>query len=331
MTNDRDQHPYFSLDPDTVMDALESLGLACNGRLFALNSYENRVYQVGIEDDSPLIAKFYRPGRWSDAQIQEEHDFCFELAEAEMPVICPIKLHNAQSLITSKGFRIALYPQQGGRAPELDQMDHIFTIAQNIGRLHQVGRTKTFSHRPALTLERFGYESQKACLDLGLPESLKEAYQSVTTHLLQKLEAQFSELSDVPRIRTHGDCHMGNILMRDDRLFFVDFDDTLTAPAIWDLWMLLSGTKDEQRAQLEEIIEGYETFSSFDTKWLRFIEPLRTLRMMAFTAWLSKRWDDPAFKLHFPWFNTERYWGEHILEMKAQLAMLDEPPLSILR
>ena len=185
MTNDRDQHPYFSLDPDTVMDALESLGLACNGRLFALNSYENRVYQVGIEDDSPLIAKFYRPGRWSDVQIQEEHDFCFELAEAEMPVICPIKLHNAQSLITSKGFRIALYPQQGGRAPELDQMDHIFTIAQNIGRLHQVGRTKTFSHRPALTLERFGYESQKACLDLGLPESLKEAYQSVTTHLLQ--------------------------------------------------------------------------------------------------------------------------------------------------
>ncbi len=322
--------PFASLTPETVMQAIESQGYLCDGRILALNSYENRVYQVGIEDQLPIIAKFYRPYRWSNEQIQEEHDFCFELADDEIPVICPTRSEAGESLRLVDTHRIAIFKRKGGRAPDIDQMEHLNTLAQTLGRMHATAKTKSFTFRPTLTLESYGIDSINIIQATLLPDNLKDAYQAITSQLISAMADILNELTDIPMIRTHGDCHMGNVLVRDNKPFFVDFDDARMAPAIWDLWMLLSGSRFEQTAQLQEIIEGYEVFSSIDYREIRLIETLRTLRILYFSAWLAKRWVDPAFRLHFPWFNTDRYWGEHILELKEQLSALHEPPLSIL-
>ncbi|CAA0080343.1 Stress response kinase A [BD1-7 clade bacterium] len=326
MNSDAPSPPVFSqLTPESVIDAIESLGFFSDGRQLALNSYENRVYQVGIEDDVPVIAKFYRPQRWENAQILEEHAFCAELAEQEVSVVCPLEIHG-QTLHVHEGMRFAVFPRQGGRAPELDNPDQLFSLAQTIGRMHCVGASKPFEHRPELSIERFGVESAKTLVGGLLPENLREVYESVAEPLLDRIRMRFDAI-DVPLIRCHGDCHMGNVLWRDDKPHFVDFDDISMAPAIQDLWMLLSGDRHQQTAQLQEIVEGYEMFMPFDAAQLTLIEPLRTLRIMHYAAWLARRWDDPAFPMHFPWFNTDRYWGEHILELKEQLALLDEPAL----
>ena len=329
MDDDRDsQNAFRNLGPDAILDAVEAAGLRCDGRVNALNSYENRVYQVGIEDGPPLIAKFYRPGRWSDACILEEHAFTAELAEQEIPVIAPIAGSEGQTLFHVGAHRLALYPRVGGRAPELDNPDHLLMLGHCLARLHSVGALRTFQHRPTLDVQSFAVEPSEFLLASGIiPGELREPYRVLAGHLVERLERRFSEGREVRHLRLHGDCHLGNVLMRDDAPFLVDFDDARSGPAIQDLWMFLSGDRPYMSARLQDVLEGYSEFRDFDPRELSLIEPLRTLRLMHYAAWLARRWDDPAFPRAFPWFNARRYWEEHILALKEQLALLDEPPL----
>ena len=322
-------HPFDQLTPDFLMAAIESQGHWCDGRQFALNSYENRVYQIGIEDQQPLIAKFYRPNRWSDAQILEEHAFTFELLEHELPIVTPLKNEQGETLFHYEGFRFSLFPRQGGHAPELDNQDNLFTLGRLMGRIHRVGANHTFAHRLTLDSQSFGHDCVKLISEQFIPADLKAAYDSLTHDLLQAIEERLASYQHIPSIRCHGDCHIGNILWRDDAPHFVDFDDTRMAPAIQDLWMFLSGDRPHQTAQLSELIEGYNEFNDFNPQELNLIEVLRSLRMTHYAAWLASRWQDPAFPTSFPWFNTERYWGEHILELREQLAALNERPLEL--
>lgn len=323
-------HPFESLTPDTIIDAVEAAGYVSDRRLLALNSYENRVYQVGIEDDEPLIAKFYRPGRWSDAQILEEHAFCFELAAAELPVVAPLALEPDRSLfeftVDDTRFRYALYPRRGGRAPELDNPDNLLILGRLLGRIHRVGATREFRHRPAIDSRGYGHESAAFVLEHFVPAELRASYEAIARDVLGRIDDILAQHGDVARLRVHGDCHVGNILWREDNPHFVDFDDSRTAPAVQDVWMLLSGDRFEQSAQLNEIIEGYNEFNEFQPRELLLIEALRTLRLLHYSAWLARRWDDPAFPRNFPWFNSARYWEEQILTLREQRAALDEPP-----
>lgn len=319
---------YARLSPDLVLDAVESLGFLSDARVLALNSYENRVYQVGIEDAEPLIAKFYRPHRWSDAQINEEHQFALELTSHEIPVIAPMQIGD-RSLFEYQDYRFSLYRRRGGHAPELEDLDTLFTLGQHLGRIHALGKVRKFSARPELSTQSFGHDSRQYVLNCGLlPDSLQEAYSTLTEHLLNKVETIVKGI-DYTSFRLHGDCHPGNILVRYDNLFIVDLDDARNGPAMQDIWMLLSGDRAQKTSQLSSIMEGYEEFCEFDYREFALIEPLRALRMLHYCAWLSRRWNDPAFPLAFPWFNTERYWAEHILELREQLAELDEPVLSL--
>lgn len=322
-------HAYERLTPDLVLDAVESRGYLSDARVLALNSYENRVYQVGIEGDAPLIAKFYRPERWSDEQIQEEHDFTRALLELEVSVVPPLVDEQGRTLHEFAGFRFALYPRQGGHAPNLDDFDALLSLGRVLGRIHALGRARPFVHRPTVNIQSFARDSYDFLLaNEFIPPSLQESYRTLGQDLLSRIEAIFARTPYTP-IRLHGDCHPGNILWRDDAPHFVDFDDARNGPAIQDLWMLLSGTREQQNLQLAEILEGYREFCDFDLAELPLIEALRSLRIMYYSAWLARRWTDPAFPHHFPWFNTERYWGEHILELREQLAALQEPPLVI--
>jgi len=321
-------HPYETLLPDVVVDAVESLGLLSDQRIFPLNSYENRVYRVGIEDGPPCIAKFYRPERWSLAAIQEEHNFTFELKEQDIAVVCPT-LVNGQSIHEFNGFKFALFPMQGGYAPELEQPDTIYRIGLTLGRLHAVGATKVFDHRPNISIDRLGRNSQAFLQENDfIPLSLESAYRTLTDDLIELRHQRWDEHpSDF--IRLHGDCHMGNILWRDDKPHLVDLDDCLMGPAIQDIWLLLTGDRAQQTSLLSEFVEGYEEFHTFEPRQLHLIETLRTLRMMNYAAWLARRWQDPAFPMHFPWFNTERFWSQHILELREQLSALQEAHLQL--
>jgi len=322
-------HPFQTLTPDFIMNAVESQGFFCDCRTFALNSYENRVYQVGIEDGEPLIAKFYRPGRWSDDQIMEEHDFCFELAEQELPVVAPWRNRDGESLFHHEGFRFALYRRQGGHAPEFDNLDNLLILGRMLGRMHGVGAVKPFVHRPAIDVQSFGYDSVALIRERFIPDEYRESYTAVTGQLLAAIETILAEVGEIRSIRVHGDCHSGNILWRDGAPHFVDFDDSRMAPAVQDLWMMLSGDRPRQSAQLGELVEGYSEFCDFNPRELRLIGPLRALRMLHYSAWLARRWQDPIFPRTFPWFNTVRYWGEQILELREQLGALEEPPLQL--
>jgi Ser/Thr protein kinase RdoA (MazF antagonist) len=323
-------HPFERLTPSFLMDAVETKGFWCDGRTFPLNSYENRVYQVGIEDNQPLIAKFYRPNRWSREQILEEHEFCFELAEQELPIVTPLRNEEGNTLFEYEGFMFSLFPRRGGHAPELDNMDNLFILGRLLGRMHRIGAVKPFQHRPSITTQNFGHDSAELISERFIPRALKPAYDSITKDLLDKITEITADCGSLENIRVHGDCHSGNMLWRDDAPHFVDFDDARMAPAMQDIWMLLSGDRFEQTAQLSEIVEGYNEFNDFKSSELRMIEVLRSLRIMHYSAWLAKRWDDPAFPHSFSWFNTERYWGEHVLELREQLAILDEPPLVLM-
>jgi len=330
-----DSHPYASLTPDAVLDAIESQGYWSDQRIYPLNSYENRVYQVGIEDSQPIIAKFYRPNRWNREQIQEEHDFTLELTAQELPVVTPLlneqgeTLRHFQANGASHGFDFALYTRKGGRAPELDNLDHLEVIGRLMGRMHNIGASKPFIHRPAVTLQSYAIDSADFLLGSDfLPAGLRDSYQSLSEDLITQLKQHFAA-TPTKQIRLHGDCHVGNMLWRDDAPNFVDFDDARTGPAIQDLWMLLSGDRQQQVMQIETILEAYEEFYEFDPKELKLIEPLRTLRLMHYAAWLARRWSDPAFPHTFTWFNTERYWGEHILSLREQLSALQEEPLKL--
>jgi Ser/Thr protein kinase RdoA (MazF antagonist) len=321
-------HPYAQLTPDFVLDAVESIGLLSDSRILSLNSYENRVYQVGIEDQTPIIAKFYRPNRWTTEAILEEHQFTKTLLDQDISVVPPVEIHG-KTLHEYKGFRFTLFPRQGGHAPEIDIPDTLHRIGLNIGRIHQSGANQLFAHRNTFSIEQWAINSRDFILTNDfLPDSLLAAYDTLTADLIKKMQAILNECPYTP-MKLHGDCHIGNILWRDELAHFVDFDDCINGPAIQDLWLMLSGDRAQQTQQMIELIEGYEEFCSFDSSQLRLIETLRTLRMMNYAAWLARRWSDPAFPMHFPWFNTERYWSDHILELREQFAILDEPPLKL--
>ncbi|OWY39160.1 stress response serine/threonine protein kinase YihE [Xenophilus sp. AP218F] len=322
-----DAAPFGALTPDTLLDAVESLGLYANGSLLALNSYENRVYQVGLEDAAPVVAKFYRPERWSDAQILEEHAFSQALAEREIPVVAPLAFDGA-TLHRHGGYRFALFPRRGGRVPELGDARALEWIGRFLGRIHALGRVADYAHRPALDIDSFGGEPVAFLLEQQwLPTELREVYRGVAAQALDGVARCFDRAGDVASLRLHGDCHVGNMLWTDDGPHFVDFDDSRTGPAVQDLWMLLSGSREEQSRQLSDVLSGYEDFCEFDMRELHLVEALRTLRLLHYSAWLARRWNDPAFPAAFPWFAGQRYWEEQILTLREQVALLDEPPL----
>ena len=324
-------HAFTTLTPDVVMDAVESLGYRCDARILELNSYENRVYQIGIEDAEPVIGKFYRPNRWSREQILEEHVYTTELSENDVSVVSPLILTGTSTLEEFSGFKFSLYPRRGGRAPSVDDIESLEILGRHIGRIHAFGTQEPFKFRPTISVESYGVSSRTFLLEENfIPPELLPAYTSVTEELLQQLERIFSESANVRHIRLHGDCHMGNVLWRNELPHFVDFDDARMGPPIQDLWMMLSGNYTEQTQQLTAILRGYKDFCSFDYSQIRLIEPLRTLRMMYHAAWLARRWQDPAFPRAFPFFNTQRYWSDHILELREQWANLSEPAIQIL-
>ncbi len=323
-------HPYDRLTPDMVIAAVEAAGYRCDARLLALNSYENRVYQVGIEDSVPLIAKFYRPERWTDEQILEEHQFSLALQDAEISVVAPMILPGGNTLHFFEGFRCALFPRRGGYPPELDNLDNLLVLGRTVGRIHAVGRAGQFQVRHQMTVERMLSRNREFLLDGFIPKALLPAYSSLSLDLEQTVSAIYADVQQTDLIRVHGDCHIGNILWRDNTAHFVDLDDCCTAPAVQDLWMFLNGERHDRQLQLAELVDGYTEFCDFDPRQIRWIEALRTMRLIHYAAWLARRWQDPAFPRSFTWFNTERYWADHILELREQLAALQEQPLQLL-
>jgi len=321
------QHPFARLDPACVLDAVDSVGLFGDGRLLALNSYENRVYRVGREEGPPVVVKFYRPQRWSDAAILEEHAFVAELAGREVPVV-PAMVLDGRSLHEFGGFRFAVFPTRGGRAPELGDPSTLEWLGRFIGRIHAVGATAAYKERPALDIDTFGRAPRAWLLEHGfIPPELLPAWTSVVDQALDGVARCYERAGELPLLRLHGDCHVGNVLWTDDGPHFVDFDDSRMGPAVQDLWMLLSGERHDMVRQLADILAGYEDFCEFDPRQLYLVEALRTLRLIHYSAWLAMRWDDPAFPAAFPWFNTQRYWQDRILELREQIALMDEPPL----
>jgi Ser/Thr protein kinase RdoA (MazF antagonist) len=337
-TDARGGPPFAGLTPDVVLDALDSVDLFGDGRMLALNSYENRVYQVAIEDAPPCVAKFYRPNRWTDAQILEEHAFVRELLDNEIPVVAPLLLGDDRTLHTFAGYRFAVYPNCGGRAPELEDRATREWLGRFIGRIHAVGARAPFRERPALDVATFGEEPRDWLLAHDfIPSDLIDAYRAVVELALAGVRRCFDQAGEIRTLRLHGDCHAGNVLWIPDGSalataagpHFVDFDDSRTGPAVHDLWMLLSGDRDEMTRQLSDVLVGYEDFRDLDRRELCLIEALRTLRLIHYAAWLARRWDDPSFPAAFPWFNTQRYWQDRILELREQVAAMDEPPLAV--
>ncbi len=322
-------HPYDSLTPDCVVDCIESTGLISDLRLLALNSYENRVYQVGVEGGAPIIAKFYREGRWSDDQILEEHAFSKELVEHEISVVAPLEIHGA-TLHHAYGQRFSIFERRGGHPPELDNLDHIYRLGQTLGRIHRVGSASNFLHRRDISAQRMATESRLFVQEGFVPMELETAYRTLAADCDAVATEILGNMGRDDMQRVHGDCHSGNILWRDDMAHFVDLDDCVMGPAIQDVWMFFSVERHQQERQLSEFVEGYEEFHDFDARQLNWIEALRTLRIMHHAKWLAERWTDPAFPKAFPWFGQGRFWSDHILELREQLAAMNEPPLRLL-
>lgn len=319
--------PYADLTPECLLNAIDSLGMRCDGRLLQLNSFENRVYQVWLEDGSQRIAKFYRPGRWNDAAILEEHAFTIELAEREIPAVPPLSF-NGQTLHHFENHRFALFAKQGGRSPDLEREDRLEWLGRFLGRIHAVGASREYQARPSLDIQSFGTEPRNFLVDGDwLPEELRSAWISVADQALDGVNYAYQRAGDVQMLRLHGDCHPGNLLWTDDGPHFVDFDDSRSGPAVQDLWMLLSGNEVEMRGQLAALLRGYETFREFDDRELHLVEALRTLRLIHYSAWIARRWHDPAFAAAFPWFGSVRYWQDRILELREQVALMQELPL----
>jgi len=331
--------PYAGLTPDVVLNALESCGLRGDGRLIALNSYENRVYQVWLEEPSPLgsssvygvsvVAKFYRPARWTTAAILEEHLFVAELAEREIPAVPPLVL-NGKTLNEFEGFRFAVTPRLSGRSPELDNLDTLTWMGRFIGRIHAIGALRPFVERPTLDIQSFGVEPREFLLvNHFVPPDLLPAWESVSALALDGVREIFAGAGHINTQRLHGDCHASNVLWNDGGPHFVDFDDCRMGPAVQDLWMLLSGDREAMGQQLRAIISGYEDFCEFDDNELQLIEALRTLRLLHYSGWIARRWNDPAFPAAFPWFNTQRYWQDRVLELREQISAMQEPALRL--
>ena len=327
MTGDAAALAFADLQPDDILTTLDGMGFKCDGRFLALNSYENRVYQVGIEDGPPVVAKFYRPLRWSDEAILEEHEFAIDLANQEIPVIPPLP-HGGTTLQHAGYHRLAVYACHGGRAPDLDNFALQTQLGRLVARIHLEGATRRFKHRPSIDIYSYGVESLEYLLDNDfIPEDNRDAYESVAELVLDGVEACFERSGHVGEIRLHGDFHPGNVLVAGDQLHIVDLDDARHGPAVQDLWMFLSGDREEQTPQLAALLEGYQSFRTFDARELHLVEALRSLRIMHYAAWLARRWEDPAFKAAFPWFDSRRYWDDHVLALREQVALMQEPPL----
>ena len=334
-------HPFDALTPQAVLDLLDAVGVRGDGRLLQLNSYENRVFLVMLEDGGAVVAKFYRPGRWQDAQILEEHAFAAELAEAEVPVVAPHRLVDGHTLAHARAngqdFRLAVYPRCAGHGPELDRPDTLRWLGRLVGRLHAVGAVRPFRHRRALTAETFGHAPLARLMASGLiPPAQAPGWQALCTQALAAVDRAFAAAQDagaMQTLRLHGDCHPGNILWRDagdaGGPHIVDLDDAVTGPAIQDLWMLLSGEREAMRTQMAAVLDGYRQFRPFDARELALIEPLRTLRMVHHSAWLAERWTDPAFPAAFPWFGSAGYWGQQATELGEQIEAMASAPLDL--
>jgi Ser/Thr protein kinase RdoA (MazF antagonist) len=319
--------PFAGLTPECVLDAADSVGLEPDGRLFALNSYENRVYQLGTSAGLRVL-KFYRPARWSDAEILEEHRLTAELAQAELPVAAPVASAAGETLYRHRDFRFAAFPWLRGHSPELDAPGARELLGRSLARLHQVGARGVFARRPRISIERLGYEARPLVLASPLlPAALREAYARVSGELLERIEASWEEVGRTAEIRLHGDCHLGNLLWDEHGPVFVDLDDCAMGPRIQDLWMLLSGPAHEQQRQWGELLGGYLQFADLDFREVRLIEPLRGLRMLHHAAWVCHRWSDPAFPRAFPWFAEERHWERYLGDLREQIAAIEEPPL----
>ena len=333
-------HAYESLSPDVVLDALASVGLVGDGRLMALSSYENRVYQAHLE--SPVgsealagdivVVKFYRPNRWSDAQILEEHAFATELMAAEIPVVGALEL-NGSTLHHFNGFSFSVSPSRGGRRPELDDLSVLEWIGRFLARIHTVGAARPFVHRPALNTATFGHASRDALLAGGyIPLDMESRWRQAFDEAIQVAQGVFDSARHVRQLRLHGDCHPGNILWTPEGLplagpHFVDLDDARSGPAVQDLWMLLSGDRPQQLRQLGALVDGYDEFGEFDRRELALIEPLRTLRLVHYSAWLAQRWHDPIFPINFPWFGSSDYWKGQVDMLVEQTEAMQAPPL----
>ncbi len=329
-TGEFDAHPYDRLEPGVILDAVDSAGFSCDGTMLALNSYENRVYQVGQESAAPLVVKFYRPQRWSDDAILEEHRFSHELAAQEIPVVAPLTDASGNSLFRYQGFRFAVFPRRGGRGPNLEDPETRVWIGRFIGRIHAFGACDRFQHRLSLTPQRLGHESVQWLDEHDfIPTELQTAWSTLIADVLAQVQSTWDSLPQIQSIRIHGDCHPGNLLWTDEGPHFVDLDDTVMGPAVQDLWMLLSGERQERQIQLADYMEGYQQFYDFDPVELHLVEALRSLRMLHYNTWLARRWQDPAFPLNFPWFNTTRYWEDQILALREQLAEMREAPIRL--
>jgi len=325
------QHAYAALTPDVVLDALSDLGLAVDGRMTALSSYENRVYQVMLDDNSSLVAKFYRPERWSDAQILEEHSFAAELMADEVPLVGPLNLHG-KTLHHAHGFAFSVSPRRGGRMPELDDAEVLEWIGRFIARIHNVGARHPFATRPTLNVATFAVESRDWLVAQNIiPLDQQSAWREVCDQAIALAENAFSA-HPAHHIRLHGDCHPGNILWTPTDLpnggpHFVDLDDARMGPAVQDLWMLLSGERAQRTLQLSMLLDGYEQMRELDRRELALIEPLRTLRLIHYSAWLARRQDDPAFVQHFSWFGSSDYWAGQTHMLVEQCEAMQEEPL----
>ncbi len=321
-----EQTPFAGLTPDAVIGAAEALGLEPDGRQFALNSYENRVYRLGRIEAAAVVLKFYRAGRWSDRQILEEHEFALELAEQEIPVAAPLRL-GGSTLHRVGNFRLAVFPLCAGTAPELDQPGARELLGRTLARIHAVGARRRFEARRTLDREQWGTQARRQLLESGfLPGHMQQRYAEVSSALLQRIEAAFAAAAPVSSIRVHGDCHLGNILWHQRGPLFVDLDDCLNGPRIQDLWMFLSGSADEQRHQWSELIEGYRQFGALEHSELLLIEALRAARMLNHAAWIAARWADPAFPRAFPWAGQVRFWEGYVGDLMQQCDVLDDPP-----
>jgi Ser/Thr protein kinase RdoA (MazF antagonist) len=320
--------PYARLDPNVIFDAIESTGVVCTGSLLALNSYENRVYQVGIDDAEPLIAKFYRPHRWCSEAILEEHQFSLELVQHDIPVIAPLII-NDQTLHHHGGFRFALFPRRGGRAFELDNSEQLEWMGRFLGRLHRVSACRSFQHRIQLNAQSYGQDPYKFLIEENfIPDYLKPNFCKTVETVLEKIKSIVKGIGQIAQIRLHGDCHGGNVLWSDSGPHIVDLDDCLMGPAIQDIWMLLSGEPKQMDEQLTRILQGYCEFHDFNPRERHLIEVLRTLRMLHYSGWLAKRWTDPAFPLNFPWFNTPIYWQNQMINLNEQIELLEKIDLA---
>lgn len=325
------QFDFSTLQPELILDALHHYGLDVSSGLLALNSYENRVYQFSAYRDNAVsaaryVVKFYRPQRWSLAQIQEEHQFAFELQANEVPVVAPL-CFDGESVLPFQGFYFAVYPSRGGRTLEIDNDDQLALLARFLGRLHQVGRQQVFQARPQLSIDSHLRHSQQVLAALPLiPSYLRPAFDSALQQVIAEASRQYQPKTV---IRLHGDCHAGNLFYNGESPFFVDLDDCRSGPAMQDLWMMLNGDRQQQRDTLELMLEEYEQYCDFDRTELKLIEPLRAMRMIHYMAWLAQRWQDQAFVMNFPWFATDKYWEQQCLALKEQLALLQQPPLSL--